>query len=86
MVHLGADACIIGRNAEKTERVAKDIATARTGSKVIGIGDVDVRSFDSVTAAVGRCVKELGAIDFAMYAECPGRPLAPLWKLELAFC
>ncbi|GAB1208093.1 hypothetical protein APSETT445_006833 [Aspergillus pseudonomiae] len=41
LVHLGANACIIGRNVEKTEKAAQDIATARPGAKVIGIGAVD---------------------------------------------
>jgi peroxisomal 2,4-dienoyl-CoA reductase len=67
MVHLGANACIIGRNVEKTENMAKDIATARPGATVIGIGSIDVRSFDSLNGAVTRCVQELGAIDFVMY-------------------
>jgi len=67
LVHLGADACIVGRNVEKTEKMAKDIATARPGAKVIGIGAVDVRSFDSLKSAVDRCVAELGGIDFVMY-------------------
>jgi peroxisomal 2,4-dienoyl-CoA reductase len=66
LVHLGANACIIGRNVEKTETVAKDIATSRPGAKVIGIGAVDVRKFDDLKAAVERCVKELGAIDYVM--------------------
>ena len=66
MVHLGANACIIGRNVEKTENMAKSIATARKGSKVIGIGAVDVRSIESMERAVERCVKELGGIDYAM--------------------
>ena len=66
MVHLGANACIVGRNVEKTDAVAKDIATARSGAKVLGIGSVDVRSVDSLQQAVDRCVKELGAIDFLM--------------------
>lgn len=69
MVHLGANACIIGRNASKTESMAKSIATARSGSKVVGIGGVDVRSIQSLESAVERCVKELGSIDFVMY-EC----------------
>lgn len=43
MVRLGANACILGRNASKTEAAAKDIATARPGAKVIGIGECDVR-------------------------------------------
>lgn len=66
MVYLGANAFILGRNVEKTERVAKDIATARPGAKVIGQGGVDVRSFDSLKGAAERCVNELGAIDFVM--------------------
>lgn len=44
MVYLGADACIIGRNVEKTESMAKEIATVRKGAKVVGIGAVDVRN------------------------------------------
>ena len=75
MVHLGADACIIGRNVEKTESMAKSIATARSGAKVIGIGAIDVRSIDSLMAAVDRCVAELGGIDFVMYvASTPDSP------------
>jgi peroxisomal 2,4-dienoyl-CoA reductase len=66
LVHLGADACIVGRNVEKTEQAAKDIATVRPGAKVIGIGAVDVRKYDDLKDAVDRCVKELGAIDFVM--------------------
>lgn len=42
MVYLGANACIIGRNIEKTEKVAADIATARKGAKVLAIA-CDVR-------------------------------------------
>jgi peroxisomal 2,4-dienoyl-CoA reductase len=66
LVHLGANACIVGRNVEKTERMAADIATARSGSKVLGIGAVDVRSPETLQAAADRCVKELGSIDFVM--------------------
>jgi len=66
MVHLGANACIVGRNVEKTEGMAKDIATARKGSKVIGIGAIDVRSMESLERAVATCVDELGGIDFLM--------------------
>ena len=66
MVHLGANACIIGRNVEKTEKKAEDIATARQGAKVLGFGSVDVRSIESLQSAVERCVRELGGIDFVM--------------------
>lgn len=67
MVHLGANACIIGRNVEKTENMAKDIATARKGAKVLGLGAVDVRNPQALVAAAERCVKELGGIDFVMW-------------------
>ena len=67
MVHLGANACIVGRNVEKTENMAKSIATARSGAKVLGIGAVDVRSVDSLVGAVERCEKEIGEVDFVMY-------------------
>ncbi|GMG24828.1 unnamed protein product [Aspergillus oryzae] len=71
LVHLGANACIVGRNVEKTEKAAQDIATARPGAKVIGIGAVDVRKFDSLKDAVDRCVKDLGGIDYVMYERSP---------------
>jgi len=44
LVHLGADACIIGRNVEKTEAAAKEIAKVRPGARVLGLGNVDVRN------------------------------------------
>ena len=66
MVHLGANACIVGRNVEKTESMAKSLMTAREGSKVLGIGSVDVRNPESLNHAVDTCVQELGGIDFCM--------------------
>ncbi|CAL5871921.1 uncharacterized protein PFLUO_LOCUS6176 [Penicillium psychrofluorescens] len=82
LVHLGANACIIGRNVEKTERVAQDIATARQGAKVIGIGAVDVRKFESLKEAVDRCVKEFGGIDFVI-AGAAGNFLASIEQLSV---
>ncbi|EAW12647.1 SDR family oxidoreductase [Aspergillus clavatus NRRL 1] len=82
LVHLGADACIVGRNVEKTETVAKDIATARPGAKVIGIGAVDVRKYDDLKDAVDRCVKELGAIDYVI-AGAAGNFLASIQQLSV---
>lgn len=67
LVYLGANACIIGRNAEKTKNMAKDLETARPGSKVLGIGNVDVRNVALLQGAIDECVKELGGIDFLMY-------------------
>ncbi|CAG8205240.1 unnamed protein product [Penicillium olsonii] len=81
LVHLGANACIIGRNVEKTERVAQDIATARHGAKVIGIGSVDVRKLEALQQAVERCVKELGGIDFVI-AGAAGNFLASIEQLS----
>jgi len=81
MVHLGANACIVGRNVEKTETMARNISKAREGAKVVGIGAVDVRSIQSLEAAVERCVKELGAIDYVI-AGAAGNFLAPLTGLS----
>ncbi|KAF3036847.1 hypothetical protein E8E12_007897 [Didymella heteroderae] len=81
MVHLGANACIVGRNVEKTEKMAKDIATARTGAKVIGIGAVDVRKPELLQAAADRCAKELGSIDFVI-AGAAGNFLAPMDQIS----
>ena len=85
LVHLGANACIIGRNVEKTERVAQDIATARPGAKVIGIGSVDVRKLEALQQAVERCVKELGGIDFVMY-ECSLTLLSSVMLILQCWC
>ncbi|EXJ60915.1 2,4-dienoyl-CoA reductase (NADPH2) [Cladophialophora yegresii CBS 114405] len=81
LVHLGANACIVGRNKEKTETVARDIETARRGSKVLGIGNVDVRSVESLQKSVDECVRVLGGIDF-LIAGAAGNFLAPLAQLS----
>ncbi|KAF7546062.1 hypothetical protein G7046_g9420 [Stylonectria norvegica] len=81
LVRLGANACIIGRNVEKTEAAAKDIATARPGAKVIGIGSCDVRKVESLQAAADRCAKELGGIDFVI-AGAAGNFISPIDKLS----
>jgi len=81
MVHLGANACIVGRNVEKTDAVAKDIATARPDAKVLGIGAIDVRSIESLQKAADRCAQELGGIDF-LIAGAAGNFLAPMSQLS----
>jgi len=81
LVHLGANACIIGRNVVKTEKMAKSIATARKGAKVIGIGGIDVRKIESLESAVETTVKELGAIDFVI-AGAAGNFLSPISGLS----
>ena len=47
-VCLGANACIVSRNIEKTEMAAKDLAKMRLGAKVIGIGAIDARDAKSL--------------------------------------
>lgn len=80
-VALGGNACIIGRNVEKTEKMAKDIATARSGAKVLGIGAVDVRDPKALQDAADRCAKDLGGIDFCI-AGAAGNFLAPMAQLS----
>ncbi|RYP02673.1 hypothetical protein DL764_005663 [Monosporascus ibericus] len=81
LVALGANACIVGRNQQKTEAAAIDIATAREGAKVIGIGGCDVRNPGNLESAAERCVKELGAIDFVI-AGAAGNFVAPISGLS----
>ncbi|KAL8753655.1 MAG: hypothetical protein Q9199_004902 [Rusavskia elegans] len=81
LVHLGANACIVGRNPEKTENMAKDIATARRGAKVLGVGSVDVRNIQSLQAAVDKCIGELGGIDFVI-AGAAGNFLATINQIS----
>lgn len=81
LVHLGANACIIGRNVEKTESMAADIATARPGARVLGLGGVDVRDPKSLQAAADKCAQELGGIDFVI-AGAAGNFLAPMAQLS----
>lgn len=81
LVCLGADAAIIGRNVEKTQRMAAEIAEARPGARVLGIGGVDVRDSGALQAAADRTAKELGSIDFVI-AGAAGNFLAPLSQLS----
>jgi 2,4-dienoyl-CoA reductase [(3E)-enoyl-CoA-producing], peroxisomal len=46
--------------------MALAIAEVRAGSKVIGIGNIDVRKLTALEGAVDQCVRELGGIDFVM--------------------
>lgn len=72
---------ILGRNTQKTERVAVDIARVRPGAKVIGVGGIDVRKVETLEAAAERCVKEFGSIDFVI-AGAAGNFLAPIGQLS----
>lgn len=75
LVLLGADACIIGRNVEKTETAAKEIASLRPGAKVLGLGKVDVADIASIRGAVDTAVATLGRIDYVI-AGAAGNYLA----------
>ena len=66
LVHLGANAAIVGRNPEKTQNAAADIATCRPGAKVLALGGVDVRKPEDLQHAADKTAKELGSIDFVM--------------------
>ncbi|KAA8902212.1 hypothetical protein TRICI_005928 [Trichomonascus ciferrii] len=66
LVLLGANVAIVGRSPEKTEKAAKEIQELRSGSKVLGLGNVDVREVKNVQQAVEKTVKELGKIDFVI--------------------
>lgn len=66
LVLLGANAVIIGRNVEKTEAAAKEMAQLRPGAKVLGIGAIDVRDVHSIAKAVETTVNELGRIDYVI--------------------
>lgn len=66
LVLLGANATIVGRNPEKTVQAAAEIQALRPGSKVIGIGNIDVKDVHSIAGAVKTTVDELGKIDFVI--------------------
>lgn len=66
LVLLGANAAIIGRNPEKTEAAAAEIASLRPGARVLGLGNVDVREVTQLADAAAKTVAELGRIDFVI--------------------
>jgi peroxisomal 2,4-dienoyl-CoA reductase len=66
MVLLGANATIIGRNKDKTEKAAREMEALRPGSKVLGLGGVDVRDVHSLEQAVATTVEKLGRIDYVI--------------------
>ncbi|KAL7763938.1 hypothetical protein ACKLNR_005083 [Fusarium oxysporum f. sp. zingiberi] len=61
--------------------MALAIAEVRAGSKVIGIGNIDVRKLEALEGAVDQCVRELGGIDFVI-AGAAGNFLAPIYGLS----
>lgn len=61
--------------------MAASIAESRPGSRVLGQGNVDVRSIESLQSAVDACIKEFGRIDFCI-AGAAGNFLAPISQLS----
>jgi peroxisomal 2,4-dienoyl-CoA reductase len=80
MVTLGADACIVGRRTGATETAAREIASRRPGSSVIGLS-ADVRDYASLEAAVSQCLSHLGRIDYVI-AGAAGNFLASIDQLS----
>ncbi|KAL5347476.1 peroxisomal 2 4-dienoyl-CoA reductase sps19 [Pseudogymnoascus australis] len=80
LVCLGANACITGRNEEKTRDMAQDIEKAREGSTVLPL-IVDIRNGKDMAAAIERCKAELGSIDFVI-AGAAGNFLASMNQLS----
>ncbi|KAH7118052.1 hypothetical protein B0J13DRAFT_458711 [Dactylonectria estremocensis] len=81
LVYLGANACIVGRNTNKSKAMAQEIAAVRSGARVIGLGGVDVRDVKGLQDAADRCVEELGSIDYVI-AGAAGNFLAPVRELS----
>lgn len=66
LILLGANAAIVGRNKEKTDKAAEEMGQLRPDAKVISCPNTDVRNVQSIAQAVERTVKELGRIDFVI--------------------
>lgn len=66
MVLLGANAAIVGRNKEKTDSVANEIASLRPGAIVVSCANTDVRDVKSIAEAVKLTVEKLGRIDYVI--------------------
>ncbi|KAK9234803.1 hypothetical protein V1525DRAFT_382760 [Lipomyces kononenkoae] len=65
LVILGANAVIVGRRKEVTEKAAAEIQQLREGGKVIGLS-VDVRDYKALQQAVARSIEEFGRIDYVI--------------------
>lgn len=81
LVLLGANAVILGRSQEKTQKAAAEIASLRSGAKVLGLGGIDVRDFKQLESAVATTLQEFGRIDITI-AGAAGNFLAPFSSLS----
>lgn len=66
MVLLGANAAIVGRNKEKTDQAAQEIAALRPGAIVVSCPNTDVRDIQSIAKAVETTVEQVGRIDYVI--------------------
>lgn len=66
LILLGADAAVVGRNVEKTDKACKEMAQLRPGAKVVSCPNTDVRDVQSIAKAVEKTVAELGRIDYVI--------------------
>ncbi|RPA75813.1 NAD(P)-binding protein [Ascobolus immersus RN42] len=66
LVSLGANAVILGRRQEATQKRASEIAAIRPGAQVLGLGGIDVRSVQALEGAVATTIEKLGRIDFVI--------------------
>ena len=65
LILLGANAAIIGRNKEKTDKAAAELSQLRPDAKVISC-IVDVREVSQLVEAAAKTVRELGRIDYVI--------------------
>lgn len=67
LLELGCSVAIIGRDTPQVIEVVDILkGKANFGARVIGIGDCDVRSVESMKDAVDKTVAEFGRIDFCI--------------------
>lgn len=81
LVALGANAVIVGRSLDKTEKAARELQQVRKGSKVMGIGGIDVRDVKSLQNAVEQTIAHFSKIDFVI-AGAAGNFLASVSDLS----
>ncbi|KAI8453655.1 hypothetical protein BY996DRAFT_4582861, partial [Phakopsora pachyrhizi] len=76
----GASAFIFGRRKDVLKQTSKKL-TELTGGKKCSYRSGDVRSLDSLQAAIDKCVEEFGRIDFVV-AGAAGNYLCPIDQLS----
>ncbi|KAI5811294.1 hypothetical protein DFH27DRAFT_464158, partial [Peziza echinospora] len=80
LILLGANAVILGRRLETTQKAAHQLSLLRAGSTVLGLA-CDVRSPASLALAVQETLAKLGRIDYVICGAA-GNFLAPVSALS----